>query len=248
MTFVTEREKDSQKSGSARSKVTNQGHSAEYQIGLWDQLFLSGSLRYDDNERFKDTTTYRITAAHVLEGSGTRFHGSYGTGVKNPTLSHLFQQFGRVGPNPDVEPEESKGWDIGVEQNLLEDRLSLDITYFNNQPTKLVYWNDAGTPYDPQVPETGRDDFYDNLDGTSRQTTHPRPGTDRESEAGGRTQPVRPVHLHRRQGPDRQTAPAPSETPGQRQPRLQLPRRQGRRRPRESSTTTANNSTERRIP
>ena len=168
MTFVTEREKDSQKSGGARSKVTNQGHSAEYQIGLWDQLFLSGSLRYDDNERFKDTTTYRTTAAYVLDGSGTRFHGSYGTGVKNPTLSHLFQQFGRVGPNPDVEPEESQGWDIGVEQNLLEDRLSLDMTYFNNRPTKLIYWNDAGTPYDFQNPETGNDDFYDNLDGTSR--------------------------------------------------------------------------------
>ncbi len=167
LTFVTEREKDSQTSGGAASNVTSHGHSAEYQLGLWDQLFLSGSLRYDDNERFKDTTTYRTTAAYVLDGSGTRFHGSYGTGVKNPTLSQLFQQFGRIGPNPDVEPEESKGWDIGVEQNLLDGRLSLDMTFFNNRPTKLIYWNDAGTPYDWQNPETGDDDFYDNLDGTS---------------------------------------------------------------------------------
>ena len=88
--------------------------------------------------------------------------------MKNPTLSHLFQQFGRVGPNPDVEPEESRGWDIGVEQSLMEDRLSLDVTYFNNRPTNLIYWNDAGTPYEWQNPETGDDDFYDNLEGTSR--------------------------------------------------------------------------------
>ncbi len=168
VTFVTEREKDSQMSGGAGSDVTNHGYSAEYQLGLGDRVFLSGSLRRDDNERFKDTTTYRATAAYVLDESGTRFHGSFGTGVKNPTLSHLFQQFGRVGPNPDVEPEESKGWDIGVEQNLLESRLTVDVTYFNNRPTNLIYWNDAGTAYDWQNPETGDDDFYDNLGGTSR--------------------------------------------------------------------------------
>ncbi|MDE0030508.1 MAG: TonB-dependent receptor [Deltaproteobacteria bacterium] len=167
VTFVAEQEKDSQESGGAASEVTNHGYSGEYQLGLWDRLFLSGSGRYDDNERFKDTTTFRITAAYVVDGSGTRFHGSYGTGVKNPTLSHLFQQFGRIGPNPDVDPEESKGWDVGVEQNLLEGRLSLDVTYFNNRPTNLIYWNDAGTPYDWQNPATGDDDFYDNLAGTS---------------------------------------------------------------------------------
>ncbi|MDE0214027.1 MAG: TonB-dependent receptor, partial [Deltaproteobacteria bacterium] len=167
VTFVAEQEKDSQESGGAASEVTNHGYSGEYQLGLRDRLFLSGSGRYDDNERFKDTTTFRITAAYVVDGSGTRFHGSYGTGVKNPTLSHLFQQFGRIGPNPDVDPEESKGWDVGVEQNLLEGRLSLDVTYFNNRPTNLIYWNEAGTPYDWRNPETGDDDFYDNLEGTS---------------------------------------------------------------------------------
>ena len=168
VTFVAEREKDSQTSGGASSDVASHGYSAEYQVGFSDRLFLSGSVRRDDNERFDDTTTFRFTAAYVLDGSGTRFHGSYGTGVKNPTLSQLFQQFGRVGPNPDVEPEESKGWDIGIEQSLLEGRLSLDMTWFNNRPTNLIYWNDAGTPYDWQDPETGDDDFYDNLDGTSK--------------------------------------------------------------------------------
>ena len=168
VTFVAEQERDSQKSGGAASDVTNYGYSGEYQFGLLDRLFLSGSVRYDDNEGFRNATTFRITAAHVVERSGTRFHGSYGTGVKNPTLSHLFQQFGRVGPNPDVEPEESQGWDIGVEQSLMEDRLSLDLTYFSNRPTNLIYWNDAGTPYDWQNPETGDDDFYDNLEGKSR--------------------------------------------------------------------------------
>ncbi len=168
VTFVAERETDSQTSGGSSSDVASHGYSAEYQIGFSDRLFLSGGVRHDDNERFDDTTTFRVTAAYVIDGSGTRFHGSYGTGVKNPTLSQLFQQFGRVGPNPDVEPEESKGWDVGLEQSLLDGRLSLDLTWFNNRPTNLIYWNDAGTPYDWQNPETGDDDFYDNLGGTSK--------------------------------------------------------------------------------
>ena len=186
LTFVAERETDSQTSDGSSSEVVNHGYSADYQIGFLDRLFLSGSLRHDDNERFKDTTTFRVTAAYVLDGSGTRFHGSYGTGVKNPTLSQLFQQFGRVGPNPDVEPEESTGWDVGIEQSLLEGRLSLDVTWFNNRPTNLIFWNDAGTPYDWQMPETGDDDFYDNLDGISKI---------RGLELSARARPVKGVSL-----------------------------------------------------
>ena len=154
--------------------------------GLQDRLFLSGSLRRDDNERFTDTTTFRLTAAYVLDDPGTRLHGSYGTGIKNPTLSQVFQQFGRVGPNPDVEPEESRGWDLGVELNLLANRLSLDATYFDNRLTNLIYWYDAGTPYDWQNPETGDDDYYSNLDGISRI---------RGLELAARAKPAEAIHL-----------------------------------------------------
>ena len=167
VTLGAERGKDAQTSGGNSSDFTHRGYAGEYQIGLQDRLFLSGGLRRDDNERFTDTTTFRLTAAYVLDDRGTRFHGSYGTGIKNPTLSQIFQQFGRVGPNPDVEPEESRGWDVGVELNLLAGRLSLDATYFNNRLTDLIHWYDAGTPYDRQNPETGDDDYYTNLDGVS---------------------------------------------------------------------------------
>ena len=169
ITLVTEREKDSLNHGQrpsdvpeytyrARSSVTNYGHSAEYQLGILDRVFLSGSVRYDDNERFKNTTTLRLAAAWLLEESGTRFHGSYGTAVKNPTLSQLY---GRWGPNPDLKPEKSKGWDFGVEQNLFERRLSIDMTYFSNRPTDLIQWHDRGTP-------DYADDGYANVVGTSR--------------------------------------------------------------------------------
>ena len=161
VTFLTEREKNAHVTGGTRPNFTSQGYSGEYQVGLADRLFLSGGVRRDENERFEDTSTLRLTAAYLHAETGTRLHGSYGTGVKNPTLSHLFQRFGRIGPNLDVQPEKSKGWDVGVEQALLEGRLSTDLTYFDSRPTDLIYWNDASTA-------DYNDDFYDNLEGTSR--------------------------------------------------------------------------------
>jgi len=111
--------------------TTDHGYVGEYRVGLWDQLFLSAALRFDDNERFEDATTYRGTAAYVVPGSGTRLHASYATGATNPTFFELFgfdpNTF--VG-NPDLKPETSKGWDAGVEQKFLDDRVLIDVTYF----------------------------------------------------------------------------------------------------------------------
>jgi vitamin B12 transporter len=110
---------------------TDYGYVGEYRLGLWDRLFLSAALRFDDNERFEDATTYRATAAYVFPGSGTRLHGSYATGATNPTFFELFgfdpNTF--VG-NPNLKPETSKGWDAGIEQKLFGDRVVLDVTYF----------------------------------------------------------------------------------------------------------------------
>ncbi len=107
------------------------GSVVEYRLGLWDSLFLTGSYRWDDNDTFDDAETYRLTAAYVLDQTGTRFHGSLGKGVTNPTFT---EQFGfnpdRFVGNPNLVPETSVGWDVGVEQKFFNDRLVVDVTYF----------------------------------------------------------------------------------------------------------------------
>ena len=141
LTFLVEREDESQTTrgfGATDLDITNYGFVGEYRLGLWERFFLSGSVRYDDNDIFKDATTFRVTAAYLLEATGTRLHGSYGTGVKNPSLFELFGFDSTFVPNPDLTPEKSKGWDMGVEQRFLGDRLSVDLTYFNNRITDLI--------------------------------------------------------------------------------------------------------------
>jgi vitamin B12 transporter len=109
-------------------------------------LFVTGSVRHDDNETFKDFTTWRTTATWKLPELGLRPHASAGTGVKYPTF---YEQYGFIPgfflPNPDLRPETSFGWDAGVEFTVIRDRATLDITYFKaNLEDKIVA---LGFPY-----------------------------------------------------------------------------------------------------
>ena len=141
-TLLAERETDGQKTASAFGgsdlEITNHGLVGEYRVSLFDRLFLSGSIRHDLNELFDDATTYRATAAYLVQESGTRLHGSYGTSVKNPTLFELFGFGPNFIPNPGLQPEQSEGFDVGVEQSFWEDRGLVDLTYFNSRITDLI--------------------------------------------------------------------------------------------------------------
>ncbi len=98
----------------------------------WNSLFLTGSLRRDDTEQFGDYTTWRGAASLKVTGTPARLHGSYGTGVKLPSL---FEQYGRTPlfftPNPNLTPETSKGWDAGLELSFLNGRAVFDATWFD---------------------------------------------------------------------------------------------------------------------
>ena len=108
------------------------GYGLEHRIEINDSLFLAATLRQDDNDKFEDTTTYSIDASYRFNQDNTRLHASYGSAVTNPTF---FEQFGFVPGtfvgNPDLEPEESKGWDLGIEQIFLDQTLIVDLTYFD---------------------------------------------------------------------------------------------------------------------
>ena len=119
-------------------ETENRAAAVEYNLSLWNQLHLSGSTRRDDNDRFADKTTYRATAAYELSDWKGRLHTSYGTGVKNPTLTELFGFSSTFVGNPNLKPEQSKSWDIGYEQQFLDGLIEADITYFNNKVTDLI--------------------------------------------------------------------------------------------------------------
>ena len=121
-------------------------------IGQYGYRFESGarvdvSARYDRNDRFDDATTIRATASLPVPAISSRVHASVGEGITNPTFFELFgftpSTF--VG-NPDLQPERSRGWDVGIETALFEGRAHLDITYFDaNLEDEIVTTFDFAT-------------------------------------------------------------------------------------------------------
>ncbi|MEM1067534.1 MAG: TonB-dependent receptor [Planctomycetota bacterium] len=116
----------------ATQERTQESLVGEYRGEFADQFYLNLGARQDFNEPFEDAFTYSIAAAWAIPDTGTRFHASVGTGIKNPTFS---EQFGfipnRFIGNPNLTPEESLGWDVGVEQAFLNGDFVVDVTYFN---------------------------------------------------------------------------------------------------------------------
>ena len=93
-----------------------------------DELTLTASARYDINDLFQDSTTWRLGASYGFSWEG-RLRGSVGTGVKNPTLIELFGFFpsSNFTGNPDLEPENSFGISVGYEQSIGNLDLSIDV-------------------------------------------------------------------------------------------------------------------------
>ncbi len=108
------------------------GYGIEHRIAVDETLFVNGAVRHDDNDGFDDATTFSVDLAYLINGGNTRLHASYGSGIVNPTF---FEQFGFVPGiftgNPDLKPERSTGWDVGIEQAFGDGRTVVDLTYFD---------------------------------------------------------------------------------------------------------------------
>ncbi len=99
-----------------------------------DFSFTTVGVRWDDHSTAGGANTYRFTQLFRVAATGTDFHGSIGTGFRAPAIA---QRFGIAG-NPDLRPEFSKGWDVGVKQGFFCGNLEFDATYFRNDFRDLI--------------------------------------------------------------------------------------------------------------
>lgn len=131
----------------SRKSQNTAGYFLQDQINLWDRSYTTAGVRYDDNNRFGGKVTWRVTQLVAIDEIGTRLKGSYGTGFKTPSLFQLFAPpdpfFGPIG-NPNLQPETSRGWDIGFEQTLWEEQILFGGNYFNNRFEDLIDFTAVG--------------------------------------------------------------------------------------------------------
>ena len=120
------------------------GYYLQDQVKLWDSWFTTLGVRLDDHSKFGSETTYRITSAYLVRQTGTKLKGTYGTGFKAPSLYQLYSHpYG----DQNLDPEESTGWDIGVEQSLFDKKLILGVTYFSNEFDELIEFESGTSKY-----------------------------------------------------------------------------------------------------
>ncbi len=110
------------------------GYYLQDQFQLWDCWYTTAGVRWDNHSRFGTKTTYRIASAYLIRKTGTKIKGSFGTGFKSPSLFQLYSSYG----DPGLEPEESTGWDFGLEQSVYENRVTLGATVFHNELENMI--------------------------------------------------------------------------------------------------------------
>lgn len=127
----------------------------EYQGEVTDALNVQAGVRRDFNSDFEDATSWNIAASYAF-ASGARLHTSAGKAVVNPSMYELYGYSpGFYTGNPDLNPEESVGFDIGIELPFAGGRGLADVTYFHEDLEDEIVYTPSFTS-------------ADNLDGTSK--------------------------------------------------------------------------------
>lgn len=104
----------------------------EYRFDPIESVTLAASARKDDNDFFGKSNTQRLEV--VFQQSDTlRLRGAWGTAVKNPTFTELYGIYSGFQSNPNLNPEESESWELGLDTTLSDERIQLGATYFNAQ-------------------------------------------------------------------------------------------------------------------
>ena len=123
------------------------GYFVEYQVSLVDALFVTAGLRYDDNDDFGDHVSYRFTSAYLQDlgdDNTLKYHGSYGTGFRAPSLNELAYNDGPWAWGPAaglaLDEETSKGFDLGLSYYAASG-FELGAIYFNQRIEDEIYFD-----------------------------------------------------------------------------------------------------------
>ncbi|WP_343314675.1 TonB-dependent receptor [Brucella sp. BE17] len=103
---------------------------AQYSLE-YEALRFDGGVRYDHNEQFGDVTTYNLGASYELVPDLV-LRSSFGTGFRAPTFNELYYPPTPGYPpasNPDLQPEKSRSYEIGLNWKATE-KTSLDLAFY----------------------------------------------------------------------------------------------------------------------
>ncbi|NQY97254.1 MAG: TonB-dependent receptor [Henriciella sp.] len=135
------------------NETTIDGLFGLYELKATDALTLTAGIRVDDHNSFGTETTGRAAAAYNPNPQWT-FRASWGQGFKAPTLFQL-SGGGFAAPNPNLQPETSEAFDVGIDWRSQDGRLAASVTVFDTDIENLISFASTGYFNEAMVESTG---------------------------------------------------------------------------------------------
>ena len=125
-----------------RPDRNNTGTTVQYEAS-GDRVSLVGGIRFENNGSFGFYAAPRVAASWLVSSGGedlgaTRLRASAGRGIKEPLFIQSYSPSPFFLGNPDLAPERSRGFDVGIEQRFGGDRAAIEATYFANHFDDLI--------------------------------------------------------------------------------------------------------------
>jgi vitamin B12 transporter len=125
------------------------------QTAFFDKsLLINAGLRFNDHQNFQSKVVEEASAAYIFKQTGTKIHTAFGTGYRTPSLYEIYG--GYVNPangqtvtigNPNLRPEESTSYDIGITQPLFDNKLNIDVTGFHMDFDHIIVYDGFANQY-----------------------------------------------------------------------------------------------------
>ena len=135
-----------------RPERNNTGTTVQYEA-TGERVSLVGGIRFENNGSFGFYAAPSVAVSWLVsQGAGsnaelgaTRLRASVGRGIKEPLFIQSYSPSPSFLGNPDLAPERSRGFDVGIEQRFAGDRAAIEATYFANHFDDLISLG----PFDP---------------------------------------------------------------------------------------------------
>jgi outer membrane cobalamin receptor len=137
----------------------NTGTTIQYQA-LMSRVSVVSGIRFEHNGSFGFYAAPRLAISWMAStGNGslgaTRLRGSLGRGIKEPLFIQSYSLSPSFLGNPDLKPEKSRGFDLGIEQRFAADRVGVEATYFANHFDDLISLGPSDANFNAQYENIG---------------------------------------------------------------------------------------------
>lgn len=120
----------------SRVKNHNIGYYLQGKTDIDEKFHAIAGFRLDDHSEFGTHDTYAISGKYIFD-TETNVKGAWSTGFKAPSLYQLYDP---ANGNAGLRPEESQTYEAGIGQDLFEDRIKLESTFFYTKLDDLIDW------------------------------------------------------------------------------------------------------------